>query len=173
MKKLIIIATLFFGLQGFSQKILYIFNNSPYGIDIGEVQSITTNTAGYPYPMFKSNTSLIHINAGDSYTLENLGSSTKFPFVSVGNVPQINNWIKINSATSTTSVTSTTAYITGATQAFNFIKFQVGINGNLGGGDLGQAYPNPIVASGWGASYDPPVIDPLNPNLIEYAIWIY
>jgi hypothetical protein len=171
MKKIILITLLSLSLQGYSQKIVYILNFSSYNVQIAEINTITTNLG--IYPSFKNNTGLITIPAGQSYTLTNSSSSTKFPFVSVGNTPQINSWIRRNSATSSTTVASTTAYITGATQKFNFIKFQVGTNGNLGGGNLGQGYATTLDGSGWQATYDPPIIDPLNPNFLEYTIVLY
>jgi hypothetical protein len=171
MKKIILITVLFLGLHGFSQKIVYVFNFSSYGVDIGEFQT-KNSTGGFPY--FRSYPFLVHINAGDSYTLENNGSSTKFPFVSVGNTPQLNSWVRTNSATSSTTVTSTTAYISGASQLFNFIKFQVGTNGSLGGGNLGASpFLADVVGTGWLAHYDPATTDPLNPNLQEYVITIF
>lgn len=143
MKKLLLLFVLFLGLQGFAQKTVYIFNNSATAtIKIGEIQTIKAAISGTSvtlgYPRFTSYTpTLITIPPGGSYTLENVANPNKFPFVSVGNTPQINQWRKSVSATSSSLVSSAQAFTTATAQIFYYIKFT--------GGTAGTTLCNPAI----------------------------
>ncbi len=144
MKKIIFILILFLGLQGFAQKPIYIFNNSATAtITIGDIQTVkvsvrgtTEDTVTFGYPTFVSNSpALITIPPGGSYTLENLANPNKFPFVSFGNTPQINQWRRFITQNSSALVSSTQAFTAATSQIFKSIKFL--------GGSAGTTFFNP------------------------------
>ena len=99
--------------------------------------------------------SFITVNPGDSYVLENTANPNKFPFVSIGNTPQLNTWKRESTATSSTNVSSTVAFTTATSQVFHYTKFVLtGPSGSVGGGTLanpkstllyGAGMPSPII----------------------------
>jgi len=157
MKNLFLTFVLFLGLQGIAQKTVYIFNNSTTAtITIGDIQTKkatfsstpgTAPTLGYPTFTSFTNTPII-IPPGGSYTLENTANPNKFPFISVGNSPQITQWVKFVSANSFSTVSSTQAFTTASSQIFYSIKFM----GGAGGGTL----VNPAI---WKNTYDDNIAD--------------
>ncbi len=146
MKKLFTIAVFLMVWSSYSQtptktRNLYINNQSSFGMDIGEIKSKPTSGT---YPFYISKYTVngvltnIHLNPGQSLNLVSPYASTvvaRFPFYSPTSVPYINLWNKTASATSSsllTSSTMNTALIANA-QIFDYMKFQVGTNGdNLG-----------------------------------------
>ena len=98
MKNIFLTMLLFIGIQIFGQKKVTIINNSQYTLQIGALTTIkysgtnpVTVSSGVTYihnALSPAATSL-NIPAGGTYVLNNTSSTTKFPFVSVGNVPQI------------------------------------------------------------------------------------
>ena len=159
MKKIIIIALLCLGIQGYSQKTVYVFNFTSFNVQIGEIQ--TRSTATSTYPRFKTNYSgtggLINVPAGTTYTLVN-PNNTYFPFYSPTSVPVITAWTRQFSAGATWAnfLSTNLNNVLAVPQVFNFIKLQVGSNGSLGGGYLfvDPIYPNPISGNGWSATYE-------------------
>lgn len=120
-------------LQGFAQKTVYIFNNSATAsIIIGDIETVKASFSGedvtLSYPHFKSHISPeITIPPGGSYTLENVSNPNKFPFISFGNTPQINQWKKFIGLTSLpTTVSSSQAFTTATSQILLSIKFMGG-----------------------------------------------
>jgi len=159
MKKIILLIALFFSISNFAQKTVYIFNFSSYNVQIGEIQ--TKSTATSTYPRFKTNYSgtggLISVPAGTTYTLTNPNNSF-FPFYSPTSTPFINAWSRqFTSGASWVNFTSINLNnILALPQIFNFIKFQVGPSGNLGGGTIGITPLLDFVSgTGWEATYEP------------------
>lgn len=132
MKNIFLTMLLFIGIQMVGQKKVTIINNSPYTMQIASLATVkylgtippTISGPTYKHKTLSPAASFIVIPAGGSYVLNNTSSTTKFPFVSVGNVPQITQW-SLSSPVST--VTSATAYASAnaTSQVFSFIKFQL------------------------------------------------
>lgn len=133
MKNIFLTMLLFIGIQMIGQKKVTIINNSQYTLQIGALTTIkysgtnpVTVSSGVTYihnALSPAATSL-NIPAGGTYVLNNTSSTTKFPFVSVGNIPQITQW-RLSSPVST--VTSATAYAAAnaTSQVLCSIKFQL------------------------------------------------
>ena len=158
MKKIIIIALLCLGIQGYSQKTVYVFNFSSYNVQIGEIQ--TKSTATSTYPRFKTNYSgvggIINVPAGTTFTLVN-PNNTYFPFYSPTSVPYVNAWTRQFTAGATWAnfLSTNLNNVLAVPQIFNFIKFQVGPSGSLGAGNIGLSPSNNIAnGTGWQATYE-------------------
>jgi len=168
MKKIFFLAIGLIALQGFAQKTVYYFNYSSYTLSIGDIRTIReippvapSTSPTYDYPLFLNSSaqrggSFITVNPGDSYVLENTANPNKFPFVSIGNTPQLNTWKRESTATSSTNVSSTVAFTTATSQVFHYTKFVLtGSGGSVGGGTLanpkpglsGAGMPSPLVQS--------------------------
>lgn len=132
MKNIFLTLILVVGIQMIGQKKVTILNNSPYTLQIGTLATVKylgTNPPTVSGPTYEHKTlspaaTFLVIPSLGSYTLNNTSSTTKFPFVSVGNVPQITQWL-LSSPAST--VTSATAYASAnaTSQVFGSIKFQL------------------------------------------------
>ena len=157
MKKIILLLAFFLSITTFAQKTVYIFNFSSYNVQVGEIQS---KSATAEYPRFRTNYSGGNINvpSGTTYTLEN-PNATYFPFYSPTSVPYINAWQRQFTAGATWAnfLSTNLNNALALPQRFNFIKFQVGPNGSLGGGNLsfdGNNGPVFLDGIGWEASYE-------------------
>jgi|SRR6218665_139211 len=140
MKKIFLIAIALISLQGIAQKTVIYINSSRYPLLIGDIVTIYETDARrrpqdppqlvYGFPTFRNTSinrggSFITVNAGDSYTLQNT-DPTKFPFLSTGNTPQLDEWSKIaSSSSSPVAGSSTAADAVGASQVFHYTKFAV------------------------------------------------
>lgn len=129
MKKIFIVSILFFVLNSFAQKSVYINNQSSFGVDIG---SISTKPSSGTYPQYQSlytngGTNLIHLNPGQSYSLVAVLQPTiRFPFYSPTSVPIIANWGKYTSPTTVFNVNSSSLNtIVANSQVFAGMKFHV------------------------------------------------
>lgn len=162
MKKFILLLAFFFSITTFAQKTVYIFNFSSYNVQVGEIQSKSSATS--TYPRFRTNYSggIINVPSGTTYTLEN-PNATYFPFFSPTSVPYINAWQRQFTAGATwANFLSTNLNNALATpQVFHFIKFQVGPNGSLGGGNLFDNSTVPLSGNVWEATYEPNGMLPL------------
>ncbi len=146
MKKLFTIAVFLLVWSSYSQnksRNLFINNQSSFGMDIGEIKTKPT-TGTYPHYISRYivngvNTK-IHLNPLQSLVLISPYVSTtaaRFPFYSPTSVPYINFWTKTISATSGGNVASSTLNtVLANNQLFDYIKFQMGTNGNAGGATL-------------------------------------
>lgn len=130
MKKLIFTLVLFWGLQTFAQKTVYIYNFSSYNIEIGEITT-KPNTGTYPSytsvyeATSTSGPSLLQVPSGTTYIIENPVVS-RFPFYSPTSVPAIKKWRRYTSASTSGIITSLNLNNSLAnTQNFKNIKFQV------------------------------------------------
>lgn len=152
MKKILLLLFALFGIYGYSQKTLEIYNFTPYTVVIVDM---STNASG-AYPEFRPNLSIVNfipLAPGANYTLTNTASLTRFPFESPTSVPYIPSWIRMTSATASTGLTSPVAWVLGNPQVFNWVAFRV--LDPLGGsaGTVGVA--NPLITSAnWVAIYD-------------------
>ena len=143
-----------FSFTAFAQKTVYVFNFSSYTVQVSEFNT-KHSTSSNNYPIFKSNSTLITIPSGQTYTLIN-PNNAYFPFYSPTSIPTINNWYrKLNPTSNWVNFTSINLNNVNATpQRFNSLKFQVGTNGSLGGGDLGfSPYSDFIEGNGWAADF--------------------
>lgn len=122
MKKLLLIAIVFFGLQGYAQKTFEVYNFTSMAVQIGD---IVTNASG-TYPEFHSKATPFTIPAGGSYTLTNTGSTTRFPFQSPTSSPYIPTWERLNSPTSSVVMASPAAWVLGSPQVFDRMIFGIG-----------------------------------------------
>lgn len=133
MKKIYLILFLFFVLQTYSQKTIYIYNFSGTNLDIG---NIGTRHATSTFPMFVSNPSggMITIPSNSIYILEaDPASTTIFPFYSPSSSPEIDYWTRMLSGFPNTDLPSNlVASIYGGTQILDHFKFQLGPRGSLG-----------------------------------------
>ena len=168
MKKLIIIIALVTFISGFSQKKITITNltNSPM-----KIYGIRTKPASGTYPYCYGFSFALY--AGQSYTLVNNLSTTKFPFYSspTSLPPVISNlnWTRVNSATS--SLVNQTGVnlwnnIFASSQNFNFLDFSIGTITGVGGvaGSIGVSTLNgQILGNGWEAYCDVYPATPGNP----------
>jgi hypothetical protein len=152
MKKLLLILFALFGIYGYSQKTLEIYNFTPYTVVIVDM---STNASG-TYPEFRPNLSIVNfipLAPGANYTLTNTASLTRFPFESPTSVPYIPNWIRMTSATASTGLTSPVAWVLGNPQVFNWVAFRVLDPPGGSAGTVGVA--NPLITStNWVAIYD-------------------
>jgi hypothetical protein len=175
MKKLIIVATLLFSLQNFAQKTFEVYNFTGQTVKLWDIITKPNTTA--IYPEFHSKPyGAVTILPGESYTLVNTANVFKFPFQSPTSIPYINNWERLNSATSTTLLASPVAWSIGSsnTQVFKSIIFEVGTSWNNLTVPIGpQTIPNAVTGSGWQLDYDCIQPDPAQPNLWLYTIVIY
>ena len=133
MKKLILLAFVLFTMNGFSQKKLSIYNYSSYQ---QKVYQIYTKPTSGTFPYFYINGSALGFQPGDSCLLENLASTTKFPFkstVAPTYIYPIQNWWRQTSATAKGNFTSLAAWnlAQSASQSFNYVDIG-GIVGKLG-----------------------------------------
>lgn len=152
MKKILLLLFALFGIYGYSQKTLEIYNFTPYTVVIVDM---STNASG-AYPEFRPNLSIINfipLAPGASYTLTNTASLTRFPFESSTSVPYIPSWIRMTSPTASTGLTSPVAWVLGNPQVFNWVAFRV--LDPLGGsaGTVGVANPS-LISTNWVAFYD-------------------
>lgn len=114
------------------QKKVTIINNSPYTIQIGGLATVkylgtsppTISGPTYNHKTLSPAATFINITPNGSHTLNNTSSTTKFPFVSVGNVPQITQWLLSSPASTDTSATAY-ASANATSQVFGSIKFQL------------------------------------------------
>jgi hypothetical protein len=161
MKKLILALALLTFISGFSQKKITVTNltSSPmkiYGIRTKPATGTYPYCYGYGFALYP----------GQSYTLVNNLSTTKFPFYSSPNSlpPVVGNltWKRVNSATSTllnqTGVSLWNSTI-ATSQAFNYLDFSIGsINGLPSNyGIIGVSTPGGVLTNptaGWEAYYD-------------------
>lgn len=157
MKKIILIFAFFLSISSFAQKTVYIFNFSSYNVEVGEIQ--TRSTAASTYPRFRTNYSggIINVPSGTTYTLEN-PNATYFPFYSPTSVPYIDAWQRHFTAGATWAnfLSTNLNNALAAPQEFNYIKFQVGPNGSLGGGNLSPDIAfgsDQLFGTGWAADY--------------------
>lgn len=142
MKFIYIFLSVIFSLQLFAQKKLIVYNLSSYKVDIGTVYTTPTTTTAYPYftSILPANT-FIHVESlGDSYTFENLTSTTRFPFkYTPVSGSGINNWYRQSTLTSGVSMTSNNAWtLFGNGQTFNCFKLKITSTNGVGqtGGTL-------------------------------------
>lgn len=138
MKKLFLLSVVLLGFAGFAQKTVYFENSSTVTIGIGDIRTVRkVSPRVYGYPAYTNrNTNrggaYLSIAPGTTYILENVANPGKFPFVSVGNTPQLTSWDRQNSVSSTTpNVPSATAFLTASSQVFTYVKF-----GKLVGGSI-------------------------------------
>src|SRR5690554_6357552 len=144
MKNIYIILALFFGLQTYAQKTIYIYNLSSTNFDIGE---IGTQPVSGTQPVFTSSPSGGMITIAPyslPYILEATpASTTKFPFYSPSTSPVIDFWIRHDPPNNPATLPSNlVGPIYGASQIFQFIKFQVGPRGSLGGTTFYPIHPS-------------------------------
>ncbi len=155
MKKLFTFLVCLLFSYGFSQKTVYIFNDSHYSVNIADITTLPNNGTGYPqFSKAAPNTiTLLPISGGTSYILDNTSSATKFPFLSPGSSPQITSWGRVPGggfgAIPTSPSTAYNGYGNG--QKFNYIKFSVGTNGNLGQTSLYGPFDQHLTGNGWAA----------------------
>lgn len=145
MKKLFIVSVLFWGLQTFAQKTVYIFNFSNEPVQISDIATQSINNF---YPLFFSDPSSGPItlppfdpmdpDASNYILVADPVSTTKFPFNSPSNTPPIDKWKRqLSAGTSGGSLSSIlVATIYGSSQSMYAFKSSVGINGSLGAGTL-------------------------------------
>ncbi|MEO4005166.1 MULTISPECIES: hypothetical protein [unclassified Flavobacterium] len=178
MKKIFVLLLVCMGLSTYAQKTLYIFNFSSYSVEVGSLYT-ESNTGGYPW-FINNQATGITIAPGDTFTLENTTSTTRFPFDSPNSSPYIDSWKRIQmSGGSWTTMTAANVYAAyGNGQRFHTIKFDV--QPDLSGGYIGNDTPDFRVEGGpdmpngiptWEAIYYENT-DPLNPGLIDYVILI-
>lgn len=167
MKKLIFALILITFISGFSQRKITVTNLTSsamkiYGIRTKPVSGTYPYCYGYGFALY----------SGQSYTLVNNLSTTKFPFYSSPtSLPQVASnpyWKRVNSPTS--SLTSQTGLslwnsTIATSQAFNFLDFSIGsINGLPSSyGIIGILTPNGYlenISEGWGAFYDKIIFSP-------------
>ena len=132
MKNLIIVSALLICISGFSQTKITVTNLTTssmkiYGIQTKSISGTYPYCYGYSFALY----------AGQSYTLTNNLSTSKFPFysspTSLPPVVSSLNWNRVNSATSS-STNQTGVSLWNSTiatsQAFNYLDFSIGsING--------------------------------------------
>ncbi|WP_329804652.1 hypothetical protein [Flavobacterium facile] len=175
MKKLIIVATLLFSLQNFAQKTFEVYNYTGQTVKLWDI--ITKPNSSATYPEFHSKPyGAVTIPPGGSYTLVNTANVFKFPFQSPTSIPYINNWERLNSASSVTPLASTVSWSLGSSnaQVFKSIIFEVGTSWNNLTVPIGtQTIPSAVTGSGWQLDYDCYQPDPAQPNLWYYTIVIY
>ncbi len=161
MKNLILALTLLIFVSGFSQRKITVTNLTStamkiYGIRTKPATGVYPYCYGYSFALY----------SGQSYTLVNNLSITKFPFYSSPtSLPQVASvpfWKRVNSTanilngqTGSSLWNSTIAN----TQAFNYLDFSIGsINGLPSSyGVIGISTPNGYLenlSEGWGAFYD-------------------
>ena len=100
MKKIILFALLFHGLQGFAQKRVYIYNFSIKSVKIDYVTAITNAGGQFPNVM-STYTTPITIPAGGTYSMETTQTGYRFPFDSTVSSPAITGWQRKASASAT------------------------------------------------------------------------
>lgn len=135
MKTILLTILLLVGVNGFSQKTVYIYNLSSTNFDIGH---IGTQNVSNPYPKLISapSSGLITVPSLGTYVLvASPASTTVFPFYSPSSSPDIDNWTRIltSGGTPSTIPSGLAASVYGASQIIEEVKFQVGPNGSLGG----------------------------------------
>jgi len=137
MKTFILSLMLIASFYGYSQKSVYIYNLSSTNFDIGDIGTQKDSTF---YPKFSSNpTTATNIPAYTTYSLvASPASTTVFPFYSPSSNPDIDYWSRIITPGATPSdlPSNLVASIYGATQVIDYVKFQLGPNGSLGGATL-------------------------------------
>lgn len=145
MKNLLFILILF-GLQGYGQKTLEIYNFSTQSV---RIYDIVTSASG-SYPEFHSYPSgLIIVPPSGSYTLVNTSSVNLFPLYSPSSSQYIHAWYRLDSPTSSTTMSSPAAYLLSSNQFFDKMVFAI----DTGNYIIGTANPS-ISGSGWNALYD-------------------
>ncbi len=143
MKKILLVTFLLVGMLGFTQKKLIITNLTSYPVKIYSIRT-KPNTGTVPYCQGYN----FGLNPRESCTLENSGSSTKFPFLTTAVQPAnlvSSNWLRYALPGVYTNFTAANLWNapTGITQSFNYISYSVG---NLSGSQ-GQRNPTFGVSS--------------------------
>lgn len=162
MKKILFLIILF-GLQGYGQKTLEIYNFCPYTL---AVLYINTSASG-AYPQFKSNfpPTIIMIAPGDSYILQNTADPDRFPFDSPLSSPYVNSWLKTNPPSPPANVTSNAAWLQGDDQTFDSLQYRL-LDPATSNGIIGE--PTPMASGpGWNAIYE---MSANPPNQITYTV---
>jgi hypothetical protein len=172
MKKLIVALSLLTFISGFSQTKITVTNLTSsamkiYGIRTKPASGIYPYCYGYAFALY----------SGQSYSLVNNLSTTKFPFyASPTTLPPVVsnlNWTRVNSATNSlnnqTGVSLWNSTI-AATQTFNYLDFSIGsINGLPNSyGIIGILTPNGILTNptaGWEAYYDVITLSPTSSEI--------
>jgi hypothetical protein len=167
MKKLLFLIILF-AVQGYSQKVLQIYNYTSYTVLIGDIVTSAPGSTTEFYPDFGP-IGPISLAPGASYILENSGSLTRFPFQSLGSTPYIANWYRRTSPTNVLLMTSAAAWVLGNPQVFDRLSFRI-LNPSSSLGTVGIANPN-ISGPGWSATYTA-IVNPSVPTDIRYRIVI-
>ncbi len=152
MKKILLLTFFLFGLLGYSQKKVSIYNFSSFPLKIYNVRTKPT-TLTFPYYTGYS----VGLYPLESAILENLGSTTKFPFYSPVITPTVYNstsfnWTKYPAAGAPTISTGLTLWNTtaGNTQVLGSISYNVG---TIDGGGIGGSFTIPIPPTGPVMSY--------------------
>lgn len=156
-----------FGLFAHAQKTFVVYNLTSTTIDLYD---IVANQSG-SYPQFQSKGTTISIAPGGSYTLQNLASTTRFPFLSPTSSPPINNWVRTIPPTSV--VPSLTAWIPAYNQVFSSLSFgETGFSLGIITPTSGTiSYVGVPPATSWTADYYM-IVNPANPNDITYMVVI-
>lgn len=166
MKKLLLIIILF-GLQGYGQKTLEIYNFTAYTVVIADITTYAPGTTTEFSADFGP-IGPIALAPGASYTLQNTLSLTRFPFLSPSSSPTIDNWYRRTSPTNVTLMTSPAAWVLGNNQVFNRLSFRI-LDPNGSFGTVGVASPA-ISGPGWDAIYD---MSMSPPSAITYTVVIF
>ncbi len=170
MKKLLLAATLLFGLQSYAQKTYEVYNFTTQTVQLADI----ITRAGTAYPEYHSKPyGLVSIPAGGSYTLVNTASVFRFPFESPSSSPYINKWERLNSAGGPGVIqASPVAWTFGNSQVFNRMMFYVGASYNaMPAVPVGvTTLPSWVTGAGWQLDYD--CSNPA-PNVWFYTIVIY
>lgn len=158
MKKIIIIAILFFSLQNFGQKRFEVYNFTGQTVKLADIITKPNTSATYPEYHSKPN-GLITIAPGGSYILENTTApvnTLRFPFLSTANF--LPNWERLNSATNSVIQASNVAWPFGNAQVFTRMLFYVGSSYNLLPSvpisSTSYSISPAVSGSGWQADYD-------------------
>ncbi|WP_291084137.1 hypothetical protein [Flavobacterium sp. BFFFF1] len=161
MKKLTLLLSIFICSCCFAQKNITVTNLTSSAMKIYGIRT-KPSVGTYPYCYGYA----FALYPGQSYTLVNNLSTTKFPFYSspTSLPPVVSglNWTRVNSATnSLTNQTGTSLWNNAfaASQNFNYVDFSIGsINGNPGNfGTIGVSTPGGVLTNptgGWEAYYD-------------------
>lgn len=113
MKKIILFALLFLGLQGFAQKKFYVYNLSSKAVKINYISTITDAGGAFPNIISEGITP-ITIPAGQTFSMELTMRNYRFPYSSMASSPFIASWAYSATASSTpvslTAATATSSY---------------------------------------------------------------
>jgi hypothetical protein len=160
MKKALLLAFLLFGLLGYTQKKVSVYNFSSFAMKIYNVRTKPT-TGTYPYYVGYS----VGLYPNESAILENNGSTTKFPFYSPVITPTVYwatsfDWTKYPAigAPSTTSGSVLWNTTAGNTQVLKSITYSVGAIGGSSGVPLTipnvAPYTYSYIATTWRVDYE-------------------